>query len=57
MIYMVELALLDTGRRTEWDAWYEAHQHRLLSIPGFLASQRFETIHNAESPLLAFTIN
>ena len=35
MIYMVEMALLDPARRVEWDAWYVAHQHRLLSIPGF----------------------
>ena len=53
MIYMVELALLDTGRRAEWDPWYVAHQHRLLSIPGFRASQRFEAIHAAESPFVA----
>ena len=30
-----------------------AHQHRLLSIPGFRASQRFEAIHTAESPFVA----
>ena len=53
MIYMVEMALLDTARRAEWDAWYAAHQHRLLSIPGFRASQRFEAIHTAESPFVA----
>lgn len=53
MIYMVEMALLDTARRTEWDAWYVAHQHRLLSIPGFRASQRFEAIHGATSPFVA----
>jgi len=53
MIYMVEMALLDTGRRAEWDAWYAAHQRRLLSIPGFRASQRFEAIHAAESPFVA----
>ena len=53
MIYMVEMALLDTARRTEWDAWYVAHQGRLLSIPGFRASQRFEAIHAAESPFVA----
>lgn len=53
MIYMVEMALLDTARRAEWDAWYVAHQHRLLSIPGFRASQRFEVIHHAESPFVA----
>lgn len=53
MIYMVEMALLATERRAEWDAWYVAHQHRLLSIPGFRASQRFESIHPAESPFVA----
>ena len=37
----------------EWDAWYVAHQHRLLSIPGFRASQRFEAIHPATSPFVA----
>jgi hypothetical protein len=53
MIYMVEMALLDTARRAEWEAWYTAHQHRLLSIPGIHASQRFETIHKADSPFVA----
>ena len=53
MIYMVEMALLDPARRAEWDAWYVAHQHRLLSIPGFHASQRFEAIHAATSPFVA----
>jgi hypothetical protein len=52
--HMVEMALLDTARRAEWDAWYLAHQHRLLSIPGFRASQRFEAIHVAESPFVTF---
>jgi hypothetical protein len=53
MIYMVEMALSDIARRAEWEAWYVAHQHRLLSIPGFRASQRFEAIHAAESPFVA----
>ena len=53
MIYMVEMALLDPARRAEWDAWYVAHQHRLLSIPGFRATQRFEAIHAAQSPFVA----
>jgi hypothetical protein len=53
MIYMVEMALLETARRAEWDTWYLAHQQRLLSIPGFRASQRFEAIHTAESPFVA----
>ena len=53
MIYMVEMALLDIDRRVEWDVWYAAHQQRLLSIPGFRASQRFEAIHTAQSPFVA----
>ncbi len=53
MIYMVEMALLDTARRAEWEAWYTSHQRRLLSIPGFRASQRFETIHPAPAPFIA----
>jgi hypothetical protein len=53
VIYMVEMALLDPARRAEWDAWYVAHQHRLLSIPGFRASQRFEAVHAAASPFAA----
>ena len=53
MIYMVEMALLETARRAEWDAWYVAHQHRLLGIPGFRATQRFEAVHAAESPFVA----
>jgi hypothetical protein len=53
MIYMVEMRLLDTPRRAEWDAWYVSHQHRLLSIPGIHASQRFEAVHPADSPFVA----
>ena len=53
MIYMVELALLEPARRVEWDSWYAAHQRKLLCIPGFRASQRFETIHPVESPFVA----
>jgi len=50
---MVEMALLDTARRAEWEAWYVGHQHRLLSIPGIHASQRFEALHAAASPFVA----
>ena len=53
VIYMVEMRLLDTARRAEWDAWYVAHQHKLLSIPGLSASQRFEAVHPAASPFVA----
>jgi hypothetical protein len=47
------MALLDTARRAEWEAWYVGHQHRLLSIPGIRASQRFEALHAAASPFVA----
>ena len=53
MLYMVEMALLVPERRAEWDAWYVAHQHRLLSIPGIRATQRFEAIHDAPAPFVA----
>jgi len=53
MIYMVEMALLEPARRAEWDAWYVGHQHRLLSIPGIHASQRFEALRPAPSPFVA----
>ena len=53
MIYMVEMALLETERRAEWDVWYVAHQHRLLSIPGIHATQRFECLHAVPSPFVA----
>jgi hypothetical protein len=53
VIYMVEMALLEIARRAEWEAWYVGHQHRLLSIPGIHASQRFEALHAAASPFVA----
>src|SRR4030095_1373803 len=53
MIYMVEMALLDTARRAEWETWYVGHQHRLLSIPGIHASKRFGRRHAAASPFVA----
>ncbi|MEJ0018701.1 MAG: hypothetical protein WDN25_19500 [Acetobacteraceae bacterium] len=53
MIYMVEMALLDMPRRAEWEAWYTAHQHRLLAIPGIHASQRFECTHAVPAPFVA----
>ena len=42
MIYMVEMNLVDPGQRADWDAWYLAHMHTLLGIPGIRATQRFE---------------
>jgi hypothetical protein len=53
LIYMVEMALLDTARRAEWEAWYVAHQKTLLAIPGIHASQRFEALNKVDSPFVA----
>jgi hypothetical protein len=53
MIYMVEMALIDLGRRVEWDAWYLSHMKKLISIPGIQATQRFESLAPHSSPFLA----
>jgi hypothetical protein len=53
MIYMVEMALIDTHRRVEWDAWYLEHMKKLISIPGIQATQRFETLGPHASPFVA----
>ena len=53
MIYMVEMALIATDRRVEWDAWYLSHMHKLISIPGIRATQRFESLSQSASPFVA----
>jgi hypothetical protein len=53
MIYMVEMALIATDRRVEWDAWYLGHMHKLISIPGIRATQRFESLSESASPFVA----
>jgi hypothetical protein len=53
MIYMVEMALIDISRRTEWDGWYLSHMKKLISIPGIQATQRFEALAPHASPFIA----
>ena len=53
MIYMVEMGLIATDRRVEWDAWYLSHMHKLISIPGIRATQRFESLSESASPFVA----
>ena len=53
MIYMVEMALIDTARRAEWDEWYLSHMKKLISIPGIQATQRFESLAPHPSPFVA----
>ena len=53
MIYMVEMALIDLTRRSEWDDWYLGHMKTLISIPGIQATQRFEALAPHASPFVA----
>ena len=53
VIYMVEMDMRLDDREAEWHAWYLAHIKVLLSVPGFRASQRFQSILPAPAPYLA----
>jgi hypothetical protein len=53
MIYLVEMALIDSERRVEWDEWYLSHMKKLISIPGIQATQRFEALAPHASPFVA----
>jgi hypothetical protein len=54
MIYMVEMDFRHPEREAEWHDWYMAHIRVLLSVPGFRASQRFQSIvDGTPSPYLA----
>jgi hypothetical protein len=53
VIYMVEMDMRLGDREAEWHEWYLAHIKVLLSVPGFRASQRFQSILPAPAPYLA----
>ena len=53
VIYMVEMDMRLGDREAEWHEWYLAHIRVLLSVPGFRASQRFQSILPAPAPYLA----
>lgn len=53
MIYMVEMDMKLGDREAEWHAWYLAHIKVLLSVPGFRASQRFQSLLPCPAPYLA----
>jgi len=53
MIYMVEMDMNLGDREAEWHEWYLAHIKKLLTVPGFRASQRFRSILPAPAPFLA----
>ena len=53
MIYITEMAFADPSRLAEWHAHYLRNIANLQTVPGFLASQRFESVHDAPSPFSA----
>lgn len=53
MIYMVEMDMNLGDREAEWHAWYLAHIKVLLTVPGFRASQRFQSLLPCPAPYLA----
>ena len=50
---MVEMDMQLGDREAEWHAWYLAHIKMLLSVSGFRASQRFQSILPCPAPYLA----
>ena len=43
MIFMSQSGLADRSREREWAAWYVEHLALMLSVPGVLSAQRFQT--------------
>lgn len=52
-LYMVEMDLSDRSRLAAWSEWYSGHLRKLLSVPGFLSAQRFQSEVPEPSPFLA----
>src|SRR4029077_15572031 len=50
---MVEMDMKLGDREAEWHAWYLAHIKVQLSVPGFRASQRFQSLLPCPAPYLA----
>ena len=53
MIYITEMAFADPSRLAEWHAHYLRNIANLQTVPGFLASQRFESLVDTPSPFSA----
>ena len=54
MLYMAECRFTDPAQEEAWNAWYGGPRlDELLSVPGFLTSQRFKAVTPADSPYLA----
>jgi len=53
LIYITEMAFADPSRLAEWHALYLRQIANLQTVPGFLASQRFESLAATLSPYTA----
>ncbi len=53
MIYMVEIEFTNAEREPEWNAWYSAHLHTILSVPGIETAQRFHEMSGKTPRYLA----
>src|SRR5262245_65462175 len=53
LIYITEMAFADPSRLVEWHAHYLRNIANLQTVPGFLASQRFESLAETLSPFTA----
>jgi hypothetical protein len=53
LIYITEMAFADPSRLAQWHAHYLRNIANLQTVPGFLASQRFESLADTPSPYAA----
>jgi hypothetical protein len=54
VLYTVRSKFTDPTREDAWNEWYAGHLRVLLSVPGFLAAQRFHSATTADDrPYLA----
>jgi hypothetical protein len=53
LIYITEMAFADPSRLAEWHAHYLRNIANLQTVPGFLASQRFQSLTDTPSPYSA----
>ena len=53
MIYITEMGFADPSRLADWHAHYLRNIANLQTVPGFLASQRFESLADTPSPFSA----
>jgi hypothetical protein len=53
LIYITEMGFADPSRLADWHAHYLRNIANLQTVPGFLASQRFESLAETPSPFCA----